>query len=159
MRKTYFTIFLFMTTVIVFGQDRFQERMNNLRAQKIAFITQRMNLTPDEAQVFWPIYNELSQKKDALNKRRKEITFELKNNKDNYSDAEKEKLADEYINLKLKDANLDLEYYEKFKKVLSIEKVLRLFQAELAFKGYLLNKIKHQNAKGGQQRPPHKRFE
>ena len=159
MRKTYFTIFLFMTTVIVFGQDRFQERMNNLRAQKIAFITQRMNLTPDEAQVFWPIYNELSQKKDVLNKRRKEITFELKNNKDNYSDAEKEKLADEYINLKLKDANLDLEYYEKFKKVLSIEKVLRLFQAELAFKGYLLNKIKHQNAKGGQQRPPHKRFE
>jgi len=159
MRKTYFTIFLLMTTVIVFGQDRFQERMNNLRAQKIAFITQRMNLTPDEAQVFWPIYNELSQKKDALNKRRKEITFELKNNKDNYSDAEKEKLADEYINLKLKDANLDLEYYEKFKKVLSIEKVLRLFQAELAFKGYLLNKIKHQNAKGGQQRPPHKRFE
>jgi hypothetical protein len=158
MKKTYFTIFLLMTTVIFFGQDRFQERMNNLRAQKIAFITQRMNLTPDEAQVFWPIYNELSQKKDALNKRRKEITFELKNNRDNYSDAEKEELADEYINLKLKDANLDLEYYEKFKKVLSIEKVLRLFQAELAFKGYLLNKIKHQNAKGGQH-PPRQRFE
>ena len=159
MKKIYFFIFLSLVTLIASGQDKFQERLNNLRAQKIAFITQRINLTTDEAQVFWPVYNELSQKKDVLNKRRKEITYELKHNWDNYSETEKEALADEFVGLKLKDANLEIEYHERFKKILSIEKVLRLYQAEVAFKNYLLNRIRHQNAKGGQQRPPHKRYE
>jgi len=57
----------------------------------------------------------------------------------------------------LKDANLDIEYHEKFKKVLSIDKVLRLYQAEIAFKSYLLKRIRHQNSQ--QQRPPRQRFE
>jgi hypothetical protein len=158
MKKIYTTLFFLTVSVMIFGQDAFQKRLNNLRAQKIAFITQRIDLTTDEAQVFWPIYNELTKKKEELNKRRKEIAFELKNNRDTYDDAQKEKLADEFVGLKLKDANLDIEYLEKFKKVLSIDKVLKLYQAELAFKNYLLNKVKHQNAKGG-QRPPRQRFE
>jgi hypothetical protein len=158
MKKIYTTLFFLTVSVMIFGQDAFQKRLNNLRAQKIAFITQRIDLTTDEAQVFWPIYNELAKKKEELNKRRKEIAFELKNNRDTYDDAQKEKLADEFVGLKLKDANLDIEYLEKFKKVLSIDKVLKLYQAELAFKNYLLNKVKHQNAKGG-QRPPRQRFE
>jgi hypothetical protein len=158
MKKIYTTLFFLTVSVMIFGQDAFQKRLNNLRAQKIAFITQRIDLTTDEAQVFWPIYNELAKKKEELNKRRKEIAFELKNNRDTYDYAQKEKLADEFVGLKLKDANLDIEYLEKFKKVLSIDKVLKLYQAELAFKNYLLNKVKHQNAKGG-QRPPRQRFE
>ena len=158
MKKIFTTLFFLTITLLMFGQDAFQERLNNLRAQKIAFITQRIDLTTDEAQVFWPIYNELAKKKEELNKRRKEIAFELKNNRDTYDNAQKEKLADKFVGLKLKDANLDIEYLEKFKKVLSIDKVLKLFQAELAFKNYLLNKVRHQNAKGG-QRPPRQRFE
>ncbi len=159
MKRIYLLIILVLITIPFFGQKTYEEKLNNLRSQKVAFITQRIELTPDEAEVFWPIYNELSQKKYALNKRRKEITFELKNNWDNYTDQEKESLADEFVGLKLKDANLDIEYHEKFKKVLSVEQVLRLYQSEIAFKNYLLNKIRHQNTKGGQQRPPHKRFE
>ena len=157
MKRIYTLIILALATISFYGQDSYQERLNNLRSQKIAFITQRIGLTPDEAEVFWPIYNELSQKKDALNKRRKEITFELKNNWDNYTDQEKESLADEFVGLKLKDANLDIEYHERFKKVLSIEQVLKLYQSEIAFKNYLLNKIRHQNANKGQH-PPRKRF-
>ncbi|NPA35651.1 MAG: hypothetical protein GXO47_02265 [Chlorobi bacterium] len=159
MKKLYIYVLLAMTTISLSAQDRFQERMERLKAQKIAFITQRINLTPDEAQVFWPVYNELALKKEELNKKRKEIAQELKNNKNTYSETEKEKLADEYVGLKLKDANLDIEYHEKFKKILSIDKVLKLYQAEMAFKGYLMNKLRQQNSNGGPQRPPHKRFE
>ncbi len=158
MKKIYLLTILFLSTISFYGQDSYQERLNNLRSQKIAFITQRIKLTPDEAEVFWPIYNELSEKKDALNKRRKQITFELKNNWDTYTDKEKESLADELIGLKLQDANLSIEYHEKFKKVLSIEQVLKLYQAEIAFKNYLLNKIRHQNANKGKQHPPKRRL-
>lgn len=32
-------------------------RLAEVQAQKVAFITQRLQLTPEESQVFWPIYN------------------------------------------------------------------------------------------------------
>ncbi len=151
------TVLLLMTTVAYSQNDSFQQRLNNIRSQKIAFITQRLNLTTEEAQVFWPVYNELAQEKDKLNKQRKEITFELRNNWDSLSDKEKENLSDEFVGLKLKEATLEVEYHEKFKKVLDTDKVLKLYQAEMAFKNYLINKIKYQNGKGSQR--PHNRPE
>ena len=157
MKNIYGIIILLIFTSTLYGQkDSFQARLDNLRAQKIAYITQRVELTPKEAEVFWPVYNELAIKKEDINKRRRKIIFELKNNWDNYSDNEKEALADEYINLKLEEAQLEVEYNDKFKQVLSIDKLLKLYQAETSFKNYLLNKIRHQNAKGAQrpyQRP------
>ncbi len=149
------TVLLFITSVIYGQNDTFQKRLNNLRSQKIAFITQRLNLTPEEAQTFWPVYNELALKKDQLNKRRKEISFELRNNWDNLSEQEKEELVDKFVSIKIEEATLEVDYHEKFKKVLDLEKVLKLYQSEMAFKNYLLNKVKHQNAKG-QKRPQNK---
>ncbi len=158
MKNIYSLTVLLLISVTVFSQnDAFQKRLNNLRSQKIAFITQRLNLTTEEAQLFWPVYNELAQKKDKLNKRRKEISFELRNNWNGISEQDKESLSDEFVLLKLKEAKLEVEYHEKFKKVLDVDKVLKLYQSEMAFKNYLINKIKNQNAKRSQR--PHNRPE
>ncbi len=152
MKNIYSLTVLLMISVTVLSQnDAFQNRLNNLRSQKIAFITQRLNLTTEEAQLFWPVYNELAQKKDKLNKRRKEISFELRNNWNGISEQDKESLSDEFVSLKLKEAKLEVEYHEKFKKVLDVDKVLKLYQSEMAFKNYLINKIKNQNAKRSQR--------
>ncbi len=158
MKKIFTITILSLFTLSLFSQGISNDRLSKIKAQKIAFITEKLDLTPEEAQVFWPIYNELAQKKEALNKRRKDIAYELNSNWDTYTDKEKEALADEFVGLKLKDANLDIEYHDRFKKVLSIEKVLKLYQAEIAFKNYLLKRIRHQNAQN-QQRPPRQRFE
>ena len=156
MKIIYSLTILLLISVTVFSQNNaFQKRLNNIRSQKIAFITQRLELTTEEAQVLWPVYNELAQKKDKLNKRRKEIIFDLRNNWDNFSEKDKEAIADEFVSLKLKEAKQEVEYHEKFKKVLDIDKVLKLYQAEMAFKNYLLKRIKNQNAKG--QQHPHNR--
>ena len=146
------TVLLLISSVIYSQNDTFQKKLNDLRSQKIAFITQRLNLSPEEAQTFWPVYNELAREKDKINKRRKEISFELRNNWDNLSEQEKEKLVDKFVLIKIEEATLEVDYHEKFKKVLDLEKVLKLYQSEMAFKYYLLNKIRHQNAKG-QKRP------
>ncbi len=153
MKNTYILTVLLLTSSVIYSQnDTFQKKLNNLRSQKIAFITQRLNLTPEEAQTFWPVYNELAREKDKINKRRKEISFELRNNWDNLSEQEKEKLVDKFVSIKLEEATLEVDYHEEFKKVLNLEKVLKLYQSEMAFKNYLLDKIKHQNSKG-QKRP------
>jgi hypothetical protein len=44
-------------------KDKIRER---IKAQRIAFITQRLALTPDEAQKFWPVYNQFSDELDGV---------------------------------------------------------------------------------------------
>ena len=47
------------------GEKR-KEIKDKIESQKIAFITQKLSLTSDEAKVFWPIYNEYKTKKEAI---------------------------------------------------------------------------------------------
>ena len=42
-------------------QERQAER-ETIQAQKVAFITQETGLTTDEAEKFWPLYNEMEKK-------------------------------------------------------------------------------------------------
>jgi len=37
-----------------------------IKAQKVAFITERLNLSPEEAQKFWPIYNSFENKANKI---------------------------------------------------------------------------------------------
>ena len=41
--------------------DNWKERM---RSEKIAFLTLELNITPEEAQVFWPVYNKVQKELD-----------------------------------------------------------------------------------------------
>jgi hypothetical protein len=54
------------------------EHMERIKAQKIAFITEQLSLTPAVAQKFWPVYNEFSTKVDNLNNRRMQHKHDLK---------------------------------------------------------------------------------
>src|SRR6185503_11465850 len=76
-----------------------------IKAARIAFITERLGLTPEEAEKFWPVYREFSMK-------RQEIKMQFKENRKNPDPAksteqnEKESLE---LGLKLKQRELDLE--------------------------------------------------
>jgi hypothetical protein len=154
MKKTISYLVITLLPLLVLAQDAtMQKRLNQLKAQKVGFITQRVNLSSEEAQVFWPLYNEFTQKKNELNKEMRAISAELRKNNNNLTSKQKTSMADNMINIRLKEAKLDLEYHEKFKQVLSIDKVLRLYQAENEFKSQLLNQIRKQSIKPKGQRP------
>jgi hypothetical protein len=125
-----------------------EEKIEKIRTQKIAFITNKIDLTSQEAQVFWPVYNEFLKKRDALSLKRNKANRELAAHKEDYSDAQKTKLIDEVVDFRLHDANLRKEYHQRFKSVLPIDKVIKLYQAENQFKNYLLKQIKGQKEKG-----------
>jgi len=67
MKNFYFIIFfIFSCTYICIGQP--PGGGQKLEAIKIAYITQQLNLTPAEAQRFWPVYNSyLNEVKAARN--------------------------------------------------------------------------------------------
>jgi len=141
--KTIHINLLFLSFFLTSGLSMYaQGAREKIQAHKIAFLTQKLNLNVQEAQIFWPVYNELQQKQAKINKAKRERMRNFSERMSSMSDQELEKLADEQINDDLKLAKLKLEYHQKFKKVLSIKKLIRLYKAERNFKNNLLKKLK-----------------
>ena len=74
---------------------KMDKKREKIEVQKIAFITKQLDLTPEEAQKFWPVYNQLSDARKQLHEQHKENRKDI----DNLSDSEIEKLIDNHINL------------------------------------------------------------
>lgn len=123
------------------------EKFNSMR---IAFITDHLNLTPDEAQEFWPIFNEFQSQKDALRMESFKINKQFMDKEEEMSEAESEEILEKGMELKKKEMELDTEYHEKFKKVLSSKKIMKLYMSEHQFKSFLLRQIRGGERKGGQ---------
>jgi Spy/CpxP family protein refolding chaperone len=140
---------LLLSTDITFAQSRGgnQEKKENIEAMKIAFITQKLELTPEEAQQFWPLYNQYSEKTKQLRKKRRQGNREARQqNFDELSDKEVEQLVNDDIANRQKELDLQKEYNEKFKVILPIKKVAKLYAAEEQFKVVLINKLKDRQA-------------
>jgi len=117
--------------------DSKREKIDALRAE---FISKKVNFTSSEASVFWPLYNEMNDKIEAVRK-----SFRAKYNaKTNYN-FETDKEAEEYLNaevlLKQREYELYKEYNEKFKKILPVKKVVLLRRAEEDFRKEILKAL------------------
>ena len=118
------------------------DKEQKFKSQKIAFFTDKIGLTPDEAQIFWPIYNAYWDKKNSIIEDRKEKMTFFGDHIDNLSNEEMIKYADQYIHYEMQLAELLDEYHKKFKKILPIDKVMKIYLADYEFKTYLLKKIR-----------------
>ncbi len=118
----------------------FEKYLEKYKAEKVSFITEKLDLTVDEAQKFWPTYNEYENKRDELIKS-KRLDVHGRGHQD-MSSAEMEKMVDNKIEQELQLAKLKLEFHKKVKKLIPIEKVVRLYRAENEFMNYMLNRIR-----------------
>ncbi len=122
--------------------DSKSEAEQTIKSQKIAFFTDKIGLTPEEAQIFWPIYNDYWAKKNQIISSRKEKMTYFAENSYNMSNEEMIKYADQYIGFEIALAELLNEFHKKFKKILPIDKVMKIYSADYDFKTYLLKKIR-----------------
>ncbi len=131
-------------TIFICTQVVAQETSKNekIEAMKVGFITNKLELSAKEAQLFWPLYNEYNQKMEKLRKSKKSDFDELKNKGENLSDKEISTFMDEVFATRQKELDLQKEYFDKYAKVLPLKKVALLYQAENQFKRELLRKIK-----------------
>ena len=135
------------------GMNR-QERKKEIEAMKIGFITRKLQLTPEEAQVFWPVYNEFNKKRETLMKKRREKFMNREKDFDEMSDKEIEEIVDGVIAFKQRELDLRKAYHAKFKSVLPIRKVAKLYRAEEQLKKELLKKMREHRKQKGKPHPP-----
>jgi hypothetical protein len=120
-----------------------------IEAQKVAYITTKLNLTTEEAQKFWPVYNEYQTKQKDLMKGPDDKPSNLSREEMMVlPEKEAARLADEELLHAQKMLDLRKEYHAKFKSVLSSQKVLLLYEAEKDFRRELLHQLRGQGPGG-----------
>lgn len=132
---------LFISLLLIGGVVLAQgDGRQKIEAAKIGMITNRLNLTPDQATAFWPIYNEYNARKQDLNKH----VRQLNNAPGRQSFTDSDVLSDlkEINATKQKLADLDDEYLNKFLKVISPAQVAELYKTEQDFNKILLQRMR-----------------
>lgn len=128
-----------MTTHIAQAQNDLNGRQK-IEAAKIGMITNRLNLTTDQAPQFWAIYNEYNAKKQELNRRIRQLTNEPGRN--DLNDSQLVNGLREINATKQKLADLDQEYMSRFLKVITPAQLTELYKTEQTFNRMLINQLK-----------------
>ncbi len=112
------------------GKPRFDKEA--FQAEKNAFITAEVGLTPEEAAVFIPLCNEMHEKMFDAGRTCRHLSKELRH-KSSPTEDDYAKANDACIEAKMKETAIEKEYYEKFKAILSPEKLYKYRCAEYKF--------------------------
>ncbi len=144
MKKLLILSFFILLTVFAKAQQPKRKMLNKVEDYKISFLVQRLDLTPDEAKIFWPIYNEMVKEQEALRKERMQNVMAFRRIKEleDLTDSEIQEMLNAEFDFKQKNLNNELKYFKKLKTSLSIKVVGKFYRAQEAFKKELLNKIK-----------------
>lgn len=152
-------ILIIMTVAICFGtyaQDKPQRLgkksqheaiFNKLHNEKIAFFTSEIDLTPEEAQQFWPVYNQfLKETQNAHTKSAKALQALKNRSGEKLTEAELQKRIDEYVASIAAQDEVFVKYAVEFKKVLPMEKVAKLYVAEEKFRIKMIRRFRDKSA-------------
>ena len=115
-------------TINIYAQQK--RNWEEVRAQRIAFITQEVGITPAEAEKLWPLYHEYQEKKFKIGREKAADERRFRNGET----VDYNKALDKILELELKEAQLSKEYFGKFREIISAEKLFKLFSAEREFK-------------------------
>jgi hypothetical protein len=113
--------------------------VDKINAARIALISEKLKLTPAQAEKFWPMYREYTEQRMALRKQFRDA--------ERSQDPVKAKADRDQELIKLghllKQQNLDLEktYSDRLLKVISAEQLLTLPKAEQEFRKMLLQRV------------------
>lgn len=127
----------------LFAQDM-EKRVERIKALRVAFISDRLDLTTEEAQKFWPIFNQFDEKQFELQKQKRQLMRKMKPaNTTALSDKETIKLMQEDEQLETDIQNNRRQLVKDLQGIIPNQKILMLKQIEVEFKDKLLQQIKN----------------
>ena len=127
------------------GGERRYPNPDEIMSQKIAFFTQELSLTPEEAQLFWPVYNAGWKKAEAARKEvrhtLREVNAALKQ-EPAASDAQINALMEKYFKALQTEAQINAETYAEVSKVIPLAKAAKACTLEEKFRIMMIRQLK-----------------
>jgi len=142
-------ILLFSLPAMLMGQApgprEGASKSNEIEQYRISYLTEKLDLSPDEAKIFWPIFNEWKKEQAIFRKQRsqKMISFRKLTEIEELSDTEVQNLIVNEMAFKQKELNIEKKYYNILKSSLPIKTVGKYYRAQETFKRELLNRYRN----------------
>lgn len=132
-----------------------EERMKEIKAQKTAYLTTKMELTLEESQKFWPVYNQYDKELETMRKERRDAHKALRASSE-LTENEAAAAIDKELAAQQKELDLRKRYSVEFRKVVGAKKTLMLARAERDFNRELLKRLRdrREDRQDGERRGP-----
>lgn len=125
-----------------------------IKSQKIAFFTQELNLTSEEAAKFWPVYNKCFKEGMEARKITRESQRSLAKaaaDSSSASDSEIRNLAETFYRNYEKEGTMAAKFFSEYQKVLPVKKAAMVSVVEERFKGVLIHQLRGRSPQNRQQ--------
>jgi hypothetical protein len=119
------------------AQENRREKNARIEAMRVAYITKNLDLTVEESQLFWPIFNEYEAKRKSIQR-----SFNYKREIESMTDEEAEDFIVESFTKDQQMLDLKRSYFEKFKTAIPIKKIAILPRIEKRFRQELLKRMR-----------------
>ena len=139
--KRLIPIVIMLISISTFAQDRGKMK-ERIKAQKVAFITEKLSLTSNEAEKFWPIYNAFEASIENIKSEDlRAVKMEMRNG-DDVSDKRADELLEKLMKAEKDMHTAKLKLVKDLNKVISAKKIIQLKAAEDQFNRILLERLK-----------------
>jgi hypothetical protein len=132
------------------------KRMQQIQSVRIAFFTSEMELTPEEAELFWPIYNKMWKEKEsshnAAQKALRDIQRHINNEQKLATEADLKALLAIYVDNTAAIGAVDKRCQAEFLTIISAEKLAKLYKAEEDFRMRMIHQLRREPEKPGERK-------
>ncbi|MBU2945998.1 hypothetical protein [Zobellia uliginosa] len=151
LKKIIVTMVLLLASVQFYAQRPHDH--DKIKTLKIAFITERLDLSSKEAQDFWPIYNEYESNRASLReKEHSQIRSKVKESH-NLSEKEAKAIVELFLEFEQEEEDIRKDFIKKAAEVITAKKTLLLLRSEEEFKRQLIKKYHQKRGESGKNIP------
>lgn len=136
-------ILLLITSATLQAQRRDKDKMEQIKAYRTAYFTEQLDLSSQEAEKFWPIFNSFSSEMRSIRKlERKELNSKVDELGAAMTDEEANALIDKKIAFNTQRLELEKKLIKELGAFFPATKILLVFKAEDDFRKTLLERYK-----------------
>ena len=142
-----FLYIIIFCTLSSYSQEK-KGSKEKIKTLKIAYISERLNLTPNEAEKFWPVYNQYS-------KQLQQLKFKLEGGKireinaaggvENISEANAQEIINQSLVFEKEIYETKIKIVKELSKIISAQQIVKLQKAERDFNKRILQEYGRRN--------------
>ncbi|PHN03895.1 hypothetical protein [Flavilitoribacter nigricans] len=118
--------------------------LDRVQAQRVAFITEKIDMTSKEAEKFWPVFNEYEREERKIRKR---YQSDMRRVID-MSNEEAKQFLESRFDMEQELLDLKRQYFLRLADIISPRKLAGFNRADREFKKLLLNRIRANRRRG-----------
>ncbi len=148
--KKLLTIYLILLATFAQSQETKQSNaLSKLESARIALITERLGLSPDQAQQFWPIYNEYAEQRRGIQLEYRSTRQGMDMN--NLTEEQSRVLVKARIAGQQRQLNLESTYSDRLMEIISNRQLVALRRAEDDFRQMIIRRLEQRRRQQSQR--------